>query len=341
LTVVARVLSLLLVLLAAPAAGAGRPERPVSIFYYPWYGTPALDGAYQHWQQGGHLPPADIGADFYPARGPYSSDDPGVVDAQMREIAAAGVGEVVSSWWGWGSVEDQRLSLVIRAARAHALTVAVQLEPYDPRNPPYIWRSPETVAADIAHLRDLGIARIYVYAPFDDVPDATWAAITAARGPLQILAQTANVARAAADGFDGVYTYDIVRYGASSFARLCARARAARLVCAPSVGPGFEAERATGDPRVKPRLDGRTYDSMWAAAIRAGADRVTITSYNEWHEGTQIEPARSGGSRTLAASPTIGLRYLSYDGAYGLYGRLASSAYLARTAYWVSRYAAS
>ena len=30
---------------------------------------------------------------------------------------------------------------------------------------------------------------------------------------------------------------------------------------------------------------------MWKAAIRAGADRVTITSYNEWHEGTQIEPA--------------------------------------------------
>ena len=30
---------------------------------------------------------------------------------------------------------------------------------------------------------------------------------------------------------------------------------------------------------------------MWRAAIAARADRVTITSYNEWHEGTQIEPA--------------------------------------------------
>jgi glycoprotein endo-alpha-1,2-mannosidase len=341
LTVVSRLLLLLLVVVLAPAAGAGRAERPVSIFYYPWWGTPALDGGYQHWQQGGHLPPADIGSDFYPARGLYSSDDPRVVDEQMREIAAAGVGEVVSSWWGWGSVEDRRLPLVIGAARAHGLTTAVQLEPYDPRNPPYIWRSADTVAADIAHLRELGIARVYVYAPFADVPDATWAAITAARGPLQILAQTTNVARAAADGFDGVYTYDIVSYNASSFARLCARARAARLICAPSVGPGFEAERATGDPHVKPRLNGRTYDSMWAAAIRAGADRVTITSYNEWHEGTQIEAARGSNSRTLAASPTIGVRYLSYDGAYGLRGRQAPDAYLTRTAYWVSRYAAS
>src|SRR5204863_5104136 len=124
-----------------------------------------------------------------------------------------------------------------------------------------------------------------------------------------------------------------------SFARLCARARAAKLVCAPSVGPGFQADRATGDPHVKPRLDGRTYDAMWRAAIRAGADRVTITSYNEWHEGTQIEPASAAGSRMLAASPTLRQPYQTYDGAYGLHGGEASRAYLERTAYWVRRYA--
>ena len=48
---------------------------------------------------------------------------------------------------------------------------------------------------------------------------------------------------------------------------------------------------------------------MWRGAIRAAADVVTITSYNEWHEGTQIEPA-----------PAVGAPYESYDGAYGLTG---------------------
>src|SRR5438874_164455 len=119
---------------------AARPHAPVSIFYYPWYGTPAHDGSYEHWQQDWHLPPADIASNFYPARGPYSSGNPAVVAAQMREIAGAGITEVVSSWWGWGSLEDERLPLLIAEARKVGLSVAVQIEPF-----PY--RSVETLAA--------------------------------------------------------------------------------------------------------------------------------------------------------------------------------------------------
>jgi hypothetical protein len=106
---------------------------------------------------------------------------------------------------------------------------------------------------------------------------------------------------------------------------MCAGARRLGLVCAPSVGPGFDAFRATGDARVRQRNDGGVYDHMWQAAVRASPDVVTITSYNEWHEGTQIEPARATGG------------YLTYDGAWGRKGTDAQRAYLDRTAYWVER----
>jgi hypothetical protein len=73
---------------------------------------------------------------------------------------------------------------------------------------------------------------------------------------------------------------------------------------------------------------------MWKAAIAARPDRITITSYNEWHEGTQIEPAMRRTFRTPSTSPTTFLHYQSYDGAYGLTGKAARRAYLVRTSFW-------
>ena len=335
----ALVLGLLALLVPAGATGRGStapgPARQTSIFYYPWYGNPQVDGSFMHWNQNGHIPPLDLATSYYPARGPYSSADPGVVAAQMKEIAGAGIQEVVSSWWGWGSIEDLRLPMIVRMAAKQGLKVAAQIEPYTDR-------TAASVASDIAHLRALGIGRFYVYHPFE-VDDAGWSALLGSLPGVQVLAQTANVSRAAADHFAGVYTYDIFTFGPATFGSLCARAHRAGLLCAPSVGPGYDALRATGDTRIRPRDGGSTYDAMWKAAIQSGADRVTITSYNEWHEGTQIEPALTPLPRKLTtashpATSPVARAYASYDGTYGLHGRQAARAYLVRTAYWTGVY---
>jgi hypothetical protein len=306
--------------LLLPAAALAAPA--VSIFYYPWYGTPAFDGGYVHWSQNGQMPPASIASNFYPARGVYSSSDPVVIRSQMDEIKAAGVDEVVSSWWGKGSAEDARLPAVIAAARRVKLSVAAHIEPYS-------GRSVATVAADIAYLRMRGITRFYVFQPLD-LPSADWAQANDSLTGVQVFAQTALVGAAAAGHFDGVYTYDVLTYGGDKLARLCKQARTVKLLCLPSVGPGFDARRATGNSRVKPRRNGATYDSMWRAALAAHADAVTITSFNEWHEGTQIEPA----------SPSHA-QYVGYEGAWALRGAAAATAYLTRTAHWAARYRAT
>jgi hypothetical protein len=310
-------LAALLAALCAPVFAAAASPR-TAIFYYPWYGAPAHDGVYQHWSQAGHAPPVDIASNFYPARGAYSSSNPAVLQAQMREIARAGVGEVVSSWWGWGSPEDQRLPAVLKAAWAVGMQVAVHIEPYD-------GRTAASVGADIAHLRELGITDFYVYRA-TDVPAADWAALNGSLTGVRVFAQTNLPGFAAAGKFTGLYTYDVLLYGAGSFGRICGEAHRLNLLCAPSVGPGYQATAATGDTRVKPRLHGYTYDGMWRAALAAKADLVTITSYNEWSEGTQIEPASSRGSI-----------YETYDGTYGLTGKAAQRAYLTRTAYWAAQ----
>ena len=312
----AAVLALLFVFVPAAAA---RPERAVrsAIFYYPWYGTLPEDGVYDHWQQNGHEPPRDIASTFYPARGVYSSSDESVVAAQMVDIARAGVRQAVVSWWGKGSATDARLALVLREARAHGVQVAAHLEPY-------AGRTVAATAEDIAYLRGLGIKDFFVYHA-TDFAAKDWKPLTSTLKGVLLFAQTPLAGFARAGGFQGIYTYDTLTYGSRVFARVCAEAHAQGLLCAPSVGPGYSARRATGDTRALARNGGKRYDGLWRAALAAHADVVTITSYNEWLEGTQIEPASKRPG------------YLSYDGAWGKRGKAAQSAYLERTRFWTRK----
>jgi glycoprotein endo-alpha-1,2-mannosidase len=309
--------------LAVPAATAADARR-VAIFYYPWYANPQHDGSFRHWQGSSTsaAPTGHLAAAFYPARGLYSSADGLVLAAQVAELRAAGVDVLVSSWWGRGSFEDRRLEAVRAAAAGAGLEVAVHLEPYP-------GRTPESTRDDVAYLREAGVREFYVYGVHERRA-AEWRVVTELEG-VRIHAQTAMAGYAVEGGFAGLYTYDVLAYGGGSFARICAAAHRAGIVCAPSVGPGYDARRAVGDMRVKPRRAGRTYDAMWQAVIRARASAVTITSYNEWHEGTQIEPARPYNG-------TNGGSYAGYVGAWGRKGTAAERAYLDRTDFWSKRF---
>src|SRR5438067_506169 len=77
---------------------------------------------------------------------------------------------------------------------------------------------------------------------------------------LRLFAGTELVGFAAASRFDGFYTYDFINYGADKFIRLCQQAHAVHILCAPSVGPGYDGIRAGEAPVLTSRRDGVTYD---------------------------------------------------------------------------------
>jgi glycoprotein endo-alpha-1,2-mannosidase len=288
----------------------------VAIFYYPWYSTPKRDGQWAHWYVEREGVPT-LSTRYFPSRGLYSSSNVKVTSSHMREIAAAGVTTVVVSWWGVDSPEAARLPFVVEAAAKARLAVAVHIEPYPER-------TPASTARDIEALQQDGVTDFYVY-DADREPAAAWADALAGLEDVRVFGHTTFVGRAKAAGFDGLYTYDVGTWNGSSFGRICAQAHTAGLLCAPSVGPGYDARLATGDELVRPRRNGATYDRMWRSAVRAEADIVTITSYNEWQEGTQIEPARAQVGRA------------AYDGAWGRSGFTAQRAYLDATSGWAAR----
>ena len=84
------------------------PNYNVHVFYYPWYGSPQHDARYLHWNheyiqhwdkteakkwpKGRHVPPDDIGSNFYPELGPYSSRAVSVMEDHMQQILTSGIG---------------------------------------------------------------------------------------------------------------------------------------------------------------------------------------------------------------------------------------------------------
>ena len=260
-----RFLVCVVVALAFPAAAQAKAR--VVAFYYPWYGTTAIDGTYQHWSQNAHSPPYDIASSYYPARGLYSSSDKRVIAGQMDDIRSAGIDEIAVSWWGKGSAEDQRLQTRVMAAAARtedSVGGAPRSHTARPDRPPPI------VALALCYLRAAGIRTFYVYrAP--DYPAADWRRKAAAPsgGGVALLADCARPLGAAA-GFDGHLHLRHLTAGGDKFARLCSEARALHLLCAQSVGPGYpRPPRYDGDPQVKPRRNGRAYDAMGCRNPRA------------------------------------------------------------------------
>ena len=328
--------------------GVAGPTQPaalssnVHLFYYPWYGSPAVNGAYRHWQQGGRTPPNDVGADLYPVAGAYDSGDYlGVVDQHMRWTVQSGAGVLVYSWWGQGSYEDGLVRGVMDAAARHGVKIAWHLEPY-------AGRTAASTVADINYINsqygshpafyrsaEHGDKNAFYVFESLSIPDDQWAALDAVTGNSIVLAQTTDTSRI--DHFSGLYTYDgIAGATAPGWEQAGEYAKANGLVWAPSVAPGYIDDRAVPG-NTTPTLgrdNGATYDLEWTNALdptKGGVPTwVSVTSFNEWHEGSVLEPADS--------TPPAGFGYQTFDGAYGKTGAAAETAYLDRTAYWAAEF---
>ena len=295
-----------------PTLGREEPPNPyVHAFYYPWYGNPLIDGCWYHWQERGHIPPADIAANFYPLLGPYSSADASVLDQHMEWFRYARIGTLVASYWGKGSISASRLPLLMEKAASYGLKVAFLFEPYGRRR--------ERFVSDVAYLlttyrdhpalfRDnRGKPYIYIFAPVVPEWDIAYMSLSDWHKALAELRsnETTNASfiGGALDpkiveeiGFDGMFTYDpIDRWNLSDqWGDWSEELHQRGLLWIPSIAPGFnnsrDVELIGGEAVVIERRGGARYLLMGDKAIASSPDLISITSFNEFHEGTQIEP---------------------------------------------------
>jgi glycoprotein endo-alpha-1,2-mannosidase len=80
----------------------------------------------------------------------------------------------------------------------------------------------------------------------------------------------------------------------------------------------------------KSRSNGQYYDQHWQTAIDTKPTYISITSYNEWMEGTQIEAVQP---KKLDKTIYDGQPYTYQD-----YGALAENFYMDKTNQWTARF---
>lgn len=316
------------------------PNYNVHTFYYVWYGSPQFDGKYVHWDHpllphwdpkvassystGRHLPPEDIGANFYPALGPYSSRDPAVLEEHMRQLRTAAVGVLAVSWYPRsmkddnGEEIDNLLPLILDAADKYQLKVVFHIEPYKGRddanmheNIQYIVDRYGNHPAFYKYKTSTGklLPLYYIYDSYLQTPDV-WAQLLKPNGIstvrntpydgifIALLVEERHKKDILTAGFDGLYTYFATNgftYGSShhnwrSIKTFCDYND---LVFIPSVGPGYidTSIRPWNAQNTRNRINGKYYETAFNAAVDARPQIISITSFNEWHEGTQIEKA--------------------------------------------------
>lgn len=112
-----RTLCLLALLLPGTAAMAQDEPPVVVVHYMPWFQTPAVSGYWGwHWTMN-HFDPAQTDAEgrraiashLYPAIGPYDSRDPAVLEYHALLLRVAGVNGAVADWYGTGALYDYPL----------------------------------------------------------------------------------------------------------------------------------------------------------------------------------------------------------------------------------------
>jgi glycoprotein endo-alpha-1,2-mannosidase len=360
---------LLLLLLPPLLPTACSANANVHAYYYLWYGNPATDGRFLHWDHEvlPHWSPAVrarhphgpasrhaaadgvIHAPFYPALGAYSSRDAATLDAHMRELIRAGVGTVVLSWWGQAAREgtsdtqgvqtDAVIAQVVAAVErverigdgGPGMRFAVHMEPYPGRTHTSVQEDAEYLVARFgasdAWLRIDGRRVFYVYDSYH-IGVEDWRSVLGvperATGPpavrdgffIALWLNRDGGELASRGGFDGVYTYfasDGFVYGSSTrnWKHMRAFCVEKGLLFVPSVGPGYNDEgiRPWNAHNTKSREGGAYYDRMWRAALDSGAEYVSITSYNEWGEGTQIESAAARSTAPNTGGKKVYLEY--------------------------------
>ena len=250
---------------------------------------------------------------------PYESDDPAVMARQIEQARRAGVDGFIVAWLGPGNRTDANLARMLQQAATRDFKVSVYVETDQLGGPGEVAEALSYLLGSYGShpnfLRQDGRPVLFFWRQQAFDP-GTWAGIRQQVDPTWGTAWIAEgTTTAYFNAFDGLHLFSIAwaPNPAVPLATWAGRTAAAEAtygprVYVPTIMPGYD-DLAVRGGFARDRLGGAYYQQTMEAALSTNPQwAVLITSWNEWPEGTQIEPSARYGNTYLDLTAAFAAR---------------------------------
>jgi len=321
----------------AAALAIGETKPTILVHYMPWFASKPVSGAWGwHWTMD-HFDPdrvdkegrRSVASHDYPMLGAYDSQDPELLECQVQLMKFAGIGGLVINWYGIKDFNDyaaihQNVRSLVPVLRRAGLKFAVCYEDQTVGHMVKggVLKADETVDhgravmdwlaenwfKDKAYLKRDGVPVLLVFGPQYFSRDQ-WRAVTARLSGRAALFALPHHARE--KDVAGSFAWPPV-WGGKQVAKedwwreletVYAGGDARTMIRV--AFPGFhdiyeQAGVHASYGRIQDR-DGATFNESLELALKGGSGLVQIATWNDYGEGTAIEPGRRYGYRYLDA----------------------------------------
>jgi hypothetical protein len=305
---------LLLPGLGHPPPAQADAERLVLAFYYSWFDKSTWNS--------GKVPDT-------PAA-PYNSDNRDAMARQIDQAKGAGIDAFVFNWWGKGNRTEKNLKAMLDMAAQKGFRVAVDFDinsPFMGGVGSYADNLRHLHAVHLAHpayLRDQGRPVVFFY-NVSRLSVATWRNLRDQADPghnALWIAEGTDLKYQAV--FDGHHLYSVTwpnriapaqtlsKWG--NQVRKYGREHGTSKLWVATVMPGYDDRKARpGSGFARSRDGGDYYRQCWQAAIASKPHWIVVNSFNEWPEGSYIEPSKAYGNLYLDLTREWSARFKAAD----------------------------
>jgi hypothetical protein len=279
---------------AIPIQSFSVPSNPhivrpmVLAFYYLWYD--------KNW-----LPNNSGRIANTPLSESYNSSDEKMLQKQIILAKNAGIDGFIISWWGKNSFIDSSLKKIIPICESLGFKFTLYLE---------TTHSLEDLRNDVNYI-ETTYARSSSFIQFENKPVLfVFSRIldNLPMGSLPIVVPHFTLINygfsySSLQGFSGFHEYlppgnDLITIK-HKYLLASQIARQENKLMVVTVMPGYDARHINNYRYLINRDNGKFYKAIWETALSIKPDWVLVTSFNEWFEGTEIEPSKEYGDLYL------------------------------------------